>query len=391
MNRKIYRFCLLLSLIHLVPIGKVFAQKTLVILKGKVLNLPSNTGNYAYVVTGGSAETVSFHRTQIKNNQFQLNLPRYSKDSLVVAFLFISQLPTMYEATYRKNLKDLKRHRFLIDTTEIKVKVNYADKWAAINGGELNRQDREFNLVDSTYHAMYKQQKVDERYRHTGNFLADLNRYRTLEFARLIMKYNSSPLSLKVVSYIANMPVPKVTYHNRKEIREALDSFSTEIKATERYKKVYDSFEMNLKKNEPKSGLLFPQIALISKGKTPVPFMDVYAGKEYVLIDFWATWCGPCIQQHPIINKLGEKFKDSNIQMVGISVDQKLEAWDKYLLKHSFSYPQYRFDPKDKKMLEEMGALKLPTYTLVEKSSGKVVEYDILVNDLERTLEKYKR
>jgi hypothetical protein len=67
------------------------------------------------------------------------------------------------------------------------------------------------------------------------------------------------------------------------------------------------------------------------------------------------------------------------------------EAWDRYLLKHSFSYPQYRFDPSDKKMLEEMGALKLPTYTLVEKSSGKVVEYDILVNDLERTLEKYKR
>ena len=56
---------------------------------------------------------------------------------------------------------------------------------------------------------------------------------------------------------------------------------------------------------------------------------------KIVVIDVWATWCGPCIAESPHFEKLAEKYKDnSNLKFVAISIDTNLKAWEKYLSKH---------------------------------------------------------
>lgn len=52
---------------------------------------------------------------------------------------------------------------------------------------------------------------------------------------------------------------------------------------------------------------------------------------KVVYLDFWASWCGPCKHTLPWMNKLAEQFKDSNVQIVAVSVDQKRENVDKAL------------------------------------------------------------
>ena len=48
-----------------------------------------------------------------------------------------------------------------------------------------------------------------------------------------------------------------------------------------------------------------------------------------VYIDVWATWCGPCIGEHPYMEKLQEEFKDKNVTFVAVSIDDTKEPWIK--------------------------------------------------------------
>jgi len=54
--------------------------------------------------------------------------------------------------------------------------------------------------------------------------------------------------------------------------------------------------------------------------------LSSYRGK-YVLLDFWASWCGPCRQENPNVLKAYQKFKDKNFTVLGVSLDRAKDPW----------------------------------------------------------------
>lgn len=65
-----------------------------------------------------------------------------------------------------------------------------------------------------------------------------------------------------------------------------------------------------------------------------------YRGK-LIVVDFWASWCGPCIQQTPYFEDLASKFEDEEVVFLKISIDQKQSFWEKFIadrnwIKNSF-------------------------------------------------------
>jgi peroxiredoxin len=107
-------------------------------------------------------------------------------------------------------------------------------------------------------------------------------------------------------------------------------------------------------------------------GKT-IRFSD-YKGKV-VLLNYWATWCGPCLMEMPDLIKLQEKFGPKGFVVLGVSADDPAQ-WDqvkRMAEERKLNYPVFLL-PKE--LLEGIGAPRsLPTSYLVDQSGKIVAEF----------------
>ena len=90
-------------------------------------------------------------------------------------------------------------------------------------------------------------------------------------------------------------------------------------------------------------GQVAPEFSLPDTAGVSVSLSD-FRGK-YVLLDFWASWCGPCRREIPNIKKVYAEFKDKGLQVVGVSIDNSDKAWRKALEEENIDYLQL-YDPE---------------------------------------------
>ncbi len=110
-----------------------------------------------------------------------------------------------------------------------------------------------------------------------------------------------------------------------------------------------------------------------------------YRGKV-VLVDFWATWCGPCIREMPHVREMYDKLHDQGFEIVGISLDKDREALDTFLAEHQLPWETLAGDDTQD-LAEKYSVRGIPTMMVVDKE-GKVLGVAHQVAALRPLIEK---
>ena len=130
----------------------------------------------------------------------------------------------------------------------------------------------------------------------------------------------------------------------------------------------------------------------------PAPALDVpdmegkqvdwqqYEGKV-VLVDFWATWCGPCLEEMPNLKTLYKDLHDQGFEIIGINEDGDPEQVKEYLKSAGITWRQIMDESDELKLGERFEATLLPSTFLVDRK-GTIVQFDLRGGEIRRQVEE---
>ena len=188
-------------------------------------------------------------------------------------------------------------------------------------------------------------------------------------FARMVVKMAEKNIKNEFGYFLLTYyPEELIDNSNRSRLIEQLPE---EMRSRPAIKKLQEQID---KANKTSVGNIIPNFSQPAPDGTTVDIMTEVGKNKVTIIDFWASWCGPCRQEMPFMLDLYHQYKDQGLGIVGVSLDSNTDAWQQAIAALKLEWPQM----SDLKGWENAAAqlfnIQSIPHTIVVDQQGKILQ-----------------
>ncbi len=306
------------------------------------------------------------------------------------SFKFIGKLPSAdyYHVKLNNQLIPL----VLRNNSEIKIygDGNKLDKFCNIVNSDESQQLMEFQRAENNWMRVYDSATKAIQLNPTlQKEIYDKITPRYMEFEQFKQNYVQLNQNSAALFPMIKMIDPNKDFDNYQLIvTQVINAFS-ESPSVQAENTRYLQFRKKLIDDNPLAkGKIAPDFEeLTTDGKTKMKLSDLKG--KVVLIDFWASWCGPCRAENPNVVKTYAKYKDAGFTVMSVSLDSDKTKWLSAIEKDGLVWPNHVSDLGgwNSKVAQQYGVRSIPLTILIDQE-GKIVNTNLRGPALETELQK---